>query len=438
MESSAFDPSRTLIGRYVRLEPLRPSDAPEILAAGRGVEVQRWLRHRPGDTLEGARDYVERYQPGVAAGTAVLYAVRLAEGGRFLGVTGFHRLSRDDGSVEIGGTWLTRAAWRTAVNTDMKLAMLRHAFDDAGLHRVTLQTHHANARSQRAIADLGAVREAEFRDDVLQEDGTWRTSIVYGILRSEWPTVRSRLDARLRAPWDPAGLPPPSPGEAALSLPRPQTSPPSWAMAFRVPRRLEGPTIELLPLERAWVPALARAGHDPAVWQWLRIGPAQTEEQMGALVDDLLRLQDAGEVLAFVVRSRPLDRVVGMFRYLHIDRPNGCVELGTWLAPDRWRTGTNSEVKFLALSHAFDTERFHRVGLRTDLLNDRSQRAIERLGARREGVLREHVRLGDGRFRSSVCYSILDREWPVVRSRLSASVERLATASARTEEPASR
>ena len=438
MESSAFDPSRTLLGRYVRLEPLRPSDAPEILAAGRDAEVQRWLRHRPGDTLERARDYVERYQPGVVAGTAGLYAVRLSDGGRFLGVTGFHRFSRDDGSVEIGGTWLTRAAWRTAVNTDMKLAMLRHAFDDGGLHRVTFQTHHANDRSQRAIADLGAVREAEFRDDVLQDDGTWRTSIVYGILRSEWPTVRSLLEARLGAPWDPTSLAPPSASEPAPSPPRRSTPPPSWAMAFRSPRRLEGPTIELLPLEPAWVPALARAGQDPAVWRWLRIGPAQTEEQMRALVDDLLRLQAAGEVLAFVVRSRPLDRIVGMFRYLHIDRPNGCVELGTWLTPDRWRTGTNSEVKRLALSHAFDTEGFHRVGLRTDLRNDRSQHAIERLGARREGILREHVRRADGRYRSSVCYSILDREWPVVRSRLTASVERTATPSARTEEPASR
>jgi len=144
---------------------------------------------------------------------------------------------------------------------------------------------------------------------------------------------------------------------------------------------------------------------------------------MGALIDELLELQEGGSVLPFTIVTIPDRRPVGMFRFLYIDRENRSVETGTWLDSSVWRTPINTEVKFLGLRYAFEEENVHRVQLKTDLRNERSQRAIERLGAVREGALREHYRLRDGTYRTSVCYSILDAEWPQVKRRLE---ERLA------------
>jgi RimJ/RimL family protein N-acetyltransferase len=139
---------------------------------------------------------------------------------------------------------------------------------------------------------------------------------------------------------------------------------------------------------------------------------------MAGLVDDLLRLEQAGEVLPFVVRWTSDDSVIGIARYLDIDRPNRWAEVGTWLHPSRWRTPANTELKLLLLRRAFEVEGAHRVQLKTDERNERSQRAIERLGASYEGDRREHYRFPDGTYRTSKYYSILETEWPAVRTHL--------------------
>jgi N-acetyltransferase len=193
---------------------------------------------------------------------------------------------------------------------------------------------------------------------------------------------------------------------------------------FRPPVTLRGRHVELVPLERSQIPGLARAGQDPAVWQFLRIGPGRTEAEMTAFVDEMLGLQSAGSILPFTVLGLS-DRVpVGFFRYLDIDRENRSVESGTWLTPSVWRTPVNTEVKYLALEYAFETEEYHRVQLRTDLRNERSQKAIERLGGVREGVHREHFRRPDGTYRTSIVYSILASEWPGVKHRLEEKLAR--------------
>lgn len=192
---------------------------------------------------------------------------------------------------------------------------------------------------------------------------------------------------------------------------------------FRPPVTLRGRYVELVPLDRAQVPALARAGRDPEVWRLLRIGPGRTEAEMARLVDELFAAQSAGSVLPFAVLDRT-GRALGMFRYLDIDRTNRSVELGTWLDPAVWRTPVNTEVKYLGLRHAFETERVHRVQLRTDSRNTRSQAAIERLGAVREGLHREHLHLSDGSYRTSIVYSILEAEWPTVRRDLETKLSR--------------
>ena len=114
-----------------------------------------------------------------------------------------------------------------------------------------------------------------------------------------------------------------------------------------------------------------------------------------------------------------------MTRYLEIDRDHRRVEVGgTWYAVSHQRTPVNTECKRLLLGHAFDVEKVQRVQFKTDLRNLRSQRAIERLGAVREGVLRDHMQMPDGFTRSSVVYSIVRREWPEIRARLDALLTR--------------
>ncbi|EQD41468.1 GCN5-related N-acetyltransferase, partial [mine drainage metagenome] len=137
-----------------------------------------------------------------------------------------------------------------------------------------------------------------------------------------------------------------------------------------------------------------------------------------ALVDELLDEGARGEVLPFTVRVGAPARAVGTIRYLDIRRADRGVEIGTWLSPAVWRTPVNTEAKYLLLRHAFETERVHRVQLKADRRNERSQRAIRRLGAVPEGPMREHYRFDWGGYRTSEYFSILDAEWPAVRDRL--------------------
>jgi len=192
---------------------------------------------------------------------------------------------------------------------------------------------------------------------------------------------------------------------------------------FRPPVTLRGRYAELVPVERAHIPGLAHAGRDPKVWQFLRIGPGRNEAEMTTFVDEMLALQATGSILPFTVLALPERVPAGFFRFLDIDRENRWVETGTWLDSTRWRTPLNTELKFLVLRYAFETEGYHRVQLRTDSRNERSQHAIERLGGVREGSHREHFRLRDGSYRTSIVYSILAPEWPAVKRRLE---ERLA------------
>lgn len=194
--------------------------------------------------------------------------------------------------------------------------------------------------------------------------------------------------------------------------------------SFRPPVTLRGPHLLLEPLDPSVAEELRRAARDPQVIQFLGTSPGRTLAEMEAYIAELLGRQRAGTDLPFVVRRAEDRRVIGACRYLHIDRPNETVEIGTWLDSDFWRTPANTELKLLLLRHAFETEGAHRVVLQTDLRNERSQRAIARLGAVREGVLRHDRLAPDGYRRSSVIYSILADEWPRVRGRLEEALSR--------------
>lgn len=183
--------------------------------------------------------------------------------------------------------------------------------------------------------------------------------------------------------------------------------------------------MRLVPLETAHSAALFRAAAGPEVGRYLLDGPGSSPASMDRLIDLLLKRQATGSDLAFTVVAAGEERPVGMTRFLSIDRANDQVEVGgTWLGPAVWRTPVNTEAKYLLFRHAFEVEGAHRVYLKTDLRNERAQRAIERLGATREAVLREHLLLRDGTYRTSVYYAVLAPEWPTVKARLEGMLAR--------------
>ena len=186
-----------------------------------------------------------------------------------------------------------------------------------------------------------------------------------------------------------------------------------------LPLTLSGRVVRLEPLSEEHVPALAQAGRDESIWQFMLFGALNSEDKMRDWVQYLLRQQASGTDLPFTVFHLADQCAVGMTRYLDIRLADRAVEIGgTWYAPAYQHTAVNTECKYLLLRHAFETLGCIRVQLKTDLRNERSQRAIQRLGAVREGVLRDHMILPDGTVRSSVYYSILASEWPRVKTRL--------------------
>jgi RimJ/RimL family protein N-acetyltransferase len=189
---------------------------------------------------------------------------------------------------------------------------------------------------------------------------------------------------------------------------------------FHPPITLRGRYLELVPLERAHAAGLAEAGRDPEVWQFLRIGPGHppTPTEMEAFIDQLLGYQAAGDVLPLTMVLLPERSFVGIIRFLDIDRPNRAVEIGTWIDSRYWRSPLNTEAKLLMLSYAFEEEKVHRLQLKTDARNVRSQVAIERLGGVPEGALREAHLVRGSFFRTSLYYSILESEWPAVKRGL--------------------
>jgi N-acetyltransferase len=196
-------------------------------------------------------------------------------------------------------------------------------------------------------------------------------------------------------------------------------------MNYRPPVTLEGQHVRLVPVTLAHARPLLAVAHDPEIWTWTRFGALDTVEKMEEQIRRLQVDEERGEGLSFTVLLREGDRPIGMTRFLAISRPDLAVEIGgTWYGRAYWRTAVNTECKYLLLRHAFDVEDTHRVQLKTDLNNLRSQRAIERIGAVREGILREHLLLGSGRFRTSVFYSILRPEWPEVKAALERMLER--------------
>ncbi len=182
---------------------------------------------------------------------------------------------------------------------------------------------------------------------------------------------------------------------------------------------LTGLTIRLEPLTEQHVPDLALVGLDERIWRFMVYGRIQTKEQLLAWVQELLRRQARGTDLPFAVIHLESGRAIGTTRFMNISPQDRGLEIGgTWYGASFQGSGINTEAKYLLLRFAFETLGCIRVQLKTDLRNERSQRAIQRIGAVKEGILRKHMILPDGYMRDSVIFSVIDTDWPVVKNGL--------------------
>jgi len=181
---------------------------------------------------------------------------------------------------------------------------------------------------------------------------------------------------------------------------------------------LEGQRVQLRPLQRDDAPALAEAAADGELWN-LSVTVVPDAQGIGRYIDTALAGRDAGTVMPFVIVRRDTGRAAGSTRFWKIDYANRKLEIGhTWLAASAQRTGINTEAKYLLLTHAFEAMQCVRVQFTTDELNGKSRAAIQRIGAKQEGIVRHERIMPDGRKRNSVRFSIIDDEWPRVKAML--------------------
>ena len=182
---------------------------------------------------------------------------------------------------------------------------------------------------------------------------------------------------------------------------------------------LDGVHVRLEPLSLSHAEGLFEASRDPLVWKYLTVPQPVNFQEMKDWIGLALEAQASGAQLPFAVLRKAESKVVGTTRYLEIKPFERSVEIGwTWYTPEAQRTVVNSECKYLLLSHAFDDLGCTRVQLKTDARNERSRRAIERIGAKFEGVHRNFQRYWHGGLRDTAMYAMTDEDWPQVKQKL--------------------
>jgi len=193
-----------------------------------------------------------------------------------------------------------------------------------------------------------------------------------------------------------------------------------------LPLTLEGAVVRLEPVRREHAELfweIAKSDLED-IFRWIPYS-MKTPDDFQRLIDKAFEEQERGESIVFATVERASGRVIGSTRFMNIDRINRRVEIGsTWIAPPWQRTAVNTEAKCLMLRHAFEVWTCMRVELKTDALNQKSRNAILRIGAKEEGTLRRHLVTWTGRVRDTVYFSILDSEWPEVKTRLKGRLPR--------------
>lgn len=190
----------TLQGKSVRLDPLLPEHAPILWDAAKdkdnAEEIFRWIPYSMR-TMEDFQKTVGKALSEQGRGESVPFVTVEQSSGRIIGSTRFMNIDRANRRAEIGSTWIAPAWQRTAINTEAKYLMLRHAFETWGCIRVELKTDALNQKSRNAILRLGAKEEGTLRQHMVTSTGRLRDTIYFSILDKEWPEVKARLDGKL-------------------------------------------------------------------------------------------------------------------------------------------------------------------------------------------------------------------------------------------------
>jgi RimJ/RimL family protein N-acetyltransferase len=189
-------------------------------------------------------------------------------------------------------------------------------------------------------------------------------------------------------------------------------------MDLFTPAVLEGKTVRLEPLQSRHFDDLCAVGMDEDLWQ-ISLTPMRTRQELLAYLNEALQEAENRFSVSFAIVHRQSGKAIGSSRFANISPQHRRLEIGwTWIAKEWQRTAVNTETKYLMLRHAFEQLSFYRVELKTDALNERSRKAILRIGAKEEGTLRGHMVTSGGRIRDTVYYSILAPEWPAVKAGL--------------------
>ncbi|AEP89931.1 acetyltransferase, gnat family [Bacillus subtilis subsp. subtilis str. RO-NN-1] len=183
-------------------------------------------------------------------------------------------------------------------------------------------------------------------------------------------------------------------------------------------QELTGELIRVVPMDKSHIQGLYESANDENIWTHLP-KTITTLRGMEAFVEEALQTKETGTEFPFVIIHRKTGKMVGTTRFLYMSSASRSLEIGwTWFHPSVWGTSVNTECKYLLLQYCFEQLKTIRVQFKTDERNIRSQKAIERLGAVKEGILRNQMIRKDGTFRNSVFYSIIDSEWPSVKQHL--------------------
>lgn len=190
---TTWDETPTLAGDHVRLEPLQLHHAEGLLKASDDDEVFTWQLFARPTTLDESRALIELYldRPNTRSWAQIdLGSNEVA------GLTTYYDIDPTRRTVAIGSTWLGRRFWRSGVNTESKLLLLRHAFDVLDCARVVWHVDIKNERSQAAVDRIGGVREGVLRKHIIRRDGSWRDTVLFSMTDDEWPAARKRLEQR--------------------------------------------------------------------------------------------------------------------------------------------------------------------------------------------------------------------------------------------------
>lgn len=374
--SVAVSEDPVLVGERVRLRPARDADARDFVrwAAVPEFAWMQWGRS-PGrfPDPDAAAAFMARFvEPD-----GRLFVIE--HEGRPVGFANYRDWRPKPRSAEIGIGIGEPSLWSRGLGRDALSTLVRHLVEDLGAHRISLSVLSYNDRAIASYKACGFEVEGVERDGVLTDRETYaddvRMAYVVGRARPEFD-------------------------------PRPVT--------------LRGEDVVLAPLRAEHAAELYGAVREPDIWTWLGTPPPASVADVERYVRTALDLQIRGQHMPWVTRRASDGAVIGTTRYGAIDRPNRSVEIGwTMLTASARRTAANTEAKYLQLRHAFELGAV-RVWLKTDVRNERSRGAIERIGAKLDGVIRSERILSNGTVRDACYYSIVEREWPEARRRLEA------------------